>query len=233
MYAPQNKPSSFKENSNTLHWERRVFPVKSETKWKCSLYLSSNLLGDNRRAFNRSSGCLSCFQSAVVEAFSICWESWELKSFVPVSSKSSYWNCIGCESVQQISLRSRCVKVTLSSALMELPARETCVDFTARRRSPETERRGERGHGWSRGKPWRARWREKGVNWGPIFLFQHRPSEAVWRQIFHSEGGETWRPSRAGLPLWTLGRWMPLRNLRNKSVKECIKSLSPTPPFWA
>lgn len=52
----------------------------------------------------------------------------------------------------------------LSSALMELPARETCVDFTARRRSPETERRGERGHGWSRGKPWRARWREKDVN---------------------------------------------------------------------
>lgn len=144
MYAPQNKPSSFKENSNTLHWERRVFPVKSETKWKCSLYLSSNLLGDNRRAFNRSSGCLSCFQSAVVEAFSICWESWELKSFVPVSSKSSYWNCIGCESVQQISLRSRCVKVTLSSALMELPARETCWFHGPPKVSGDREARRER-----------------------------------------------------------------------------------------
>lgn len=99
VYAPQNKPSSFKENSNTLQWERRVFSVKSETKWKCSLYRSSNLWGDNRRALNRSSGCLSCFQSPVVEAFSICWKSWELKSFVPVSSKCSYWNCNGCKDI--------------------------------------------------------------------------------------------------------------------------------------
>lgn len=40
----------------------------------------------------------------------------------------------------RISLQNRCVKVTLSSALMELPVRETCVDFTACRRSPETQR---------------------------------------------------------------------------------------------
>lgn len=206
-----------------LHWEWRAFSVKSETKWKCSLYLSSNLLGDNRRAFNCPSGCLSCFQSPVVEAFSICWESWELKSFVPVSSNFSYWSCNGCESAQQISLWSRCVKVTLSSALMELPVMETCVDFMARWRSPETERRGQRGHGW------RWRWREKDVNRGLIFLFQHRPNGTVWRivevrQIFHSEGGETLRPSRVGLLLWTLER-LPLWNPRNKSVKECIKSL--------
>lgn len=183
-----------------LHWEWKVIPVKSETKWKCSSYLSSNLLGDNRKAFNCSSGCLSYFQFPFMEAFSICWESWELKSFVPVSSKCSYWNCNGCESAQQISLRSRCVKVTLSSALMERPVRETCVDFMARWRSPETERQGQRVHGW--------RWREKDVNWRLIFLFQNRPNGTVWRivqwrQIFHSEGGETLRPSRVGLLLWT------------------------------
>lgn len=123
-----------------------------------------------------------------------------IEVFVPVSSKCSYWNCNGCESAQQISLRSRCVKVTLSSALMERPVRETCVDFMARWRSPETERQGQRVHGW--------RWREKDVNWRLIFLFQNRPNGTVWRivqwrQIFHSEGGETLRPSRVGLLLWT------------------------------
>lgn len=65
VYAPQNKPSSFKGNGNTL---QRVFPVKSETKWKCSLYLSSNLKGENQRALDCSSGCLSCFLSPALEA---------------------------------------------------------------------------------------------------------------------------------------------------------------------
>lgn len=52
-------------------------------------------------------------------------ESWELKSFVPVSGK--------CRSVVTVYItqRSRCMKMILSSALMEHPVRETCVDFMA------------------------------------------------------------------------------------------------------
>lgn len=91
----------------------------------------------------------------------------------------------------------------LSPALMEEhPVRETCVDFMARRRSPETRRERRR---WServrkstRG-PRRPRWRERDVN-GVVSIptgeFPAKWRIAERREIFHSEGGETWKSSR-------------------------------------
>lgn len=92
----------------------------------------------------------------------------------------------------------------LSSALMEHPVRETCVDFMARCRSPETRRERRR---WServrkskRG-PWRPRWRVRDVNGVQSFLFRpvsFQPSGpgwriVEWREIFHSEDVEVFQ----------------------------------------